>query len=124
MQITVSMPISKNEQNKNMAFMTYASLTARTLRAVCILGTLSLAAALPTANAQSASPPAVPTMAPATGNNTNVAPKTAAKPDVKPLWNELTPAQQQALAPLASEWNKLDSNHKTKWLDISKIGRA
>ncbi len=47
-------------------------------------------------------------------------PKTTPKPDVRPLWTELTPAQQQALAPLASEWNKLDSNHKTKWLAIGK----
>jgi hypothetical protein len=43
----------------------------------------------------------------------------AAKPDVKPLWTELTPLQQQVLSPLAPEWNKLDSNHKSKWLAIS-----
>lgn len=37
---------------------------------------------------------------------------------VRPLWNELTPTQQQALAPLASEWDKLDNFRKHKWLAI------
>ena len=37
---------------------------------------------------------------------------------VRPLWHELTPTQQQALAPLASEWNTLDSFRKNKWLAI------
>lgn len=36
----------------------------------------------------------------------------------KPLWSELSPAQQQALAPLANEWDKLDSLRKNKWLAI------
>jgi hypothetical protein len=44
--------------------------------------------------------------------------KPAAKPDVRPLWAELTPAQRQALAPLEPDWNKLDGNHKTKWLAV------
>lgn len=39
-------------------------------------------------------------------------------PAAKPLWTELTPAQQQALAPLASEWDKLDAFRKNKWLVI------
>ncbi|TFW02416.1 DUF3106 domain-containing protein [Oxalobacteraceae bacterium OM1] len=37
---------------------------------------------------------------------------------VHPLWSELTPAQQQALAPLAPEWDRLDSFRKNKWLAI------
>ena len=32
----------------------------------------------------------------------------------------LTADQQQALAPLAAEWNKLGLQHKTKWLGIAK----
>ena len=28
--------------------------------------------------------------------------------------------QQQALSPLATEWDKLDSPHKSKWLEISR----
>jgi hypothetical protein len=39
----------------------------------------------------------------------------------KPLWAELTPMQQQALAPLASGWNTTISEpQKRKWLEISK----
>lgn len=37
----------------------------------------------------------------------------------KPRWTELSPAQQHALAPLASEWDKLDSFRKGKWLAIA-----
>lgn len=35
-----------------------------------------------------------------------------------PTWAELSPGQQQALAPLAAEWNKLDAFRKKKWLEI------
>lgn len=44
--------------------------------------------------------------------------KVAKKPDSKPTWNELTPAQQHALTPLAAEWNKMEFNRKEKWLVI------
>jgi hypothetical protein len=37
---------------------------------------------------------------------------------VRPLWSELTPLQQQALAPLAGEWDQLDTFRKGKWLAI------
>lgn len=46
------------------------------------------------------------------------APVAAAPVAVKPLWQELTPAQKAALAPLASEWDRMDSVRKQKWLDI------
>ncbi len=39
---------------------------------------------------------------------------------VNPTWKELKPAQQQALAPLVSEWDQLDPNHKSKWLAIAR----
>ena len=42
----------------------------------------------------------------------------AAQPAAKPLWADLTPAQQQALAPLAGEWDALDVFRKNKWLAI------
>lgn len=47
--------------------------------------------------------------------------KLAAKsiePDTRPRWNELTPIQQNALAPLAAEWNKIEVFRKKKWLEI------
>ena len=37
----------------------------------------------------------------------------------KPRWTELSPPQQQALAPLADEWDKLTASQKKKWLAIS-----
>jgi hypothetical protein len=36
----------------------------------------------------------------------------------KPLWVELSPAQQHALTPLSAEWDGLDASHKKKWLTI------
>ncbi|WP_232290769.1 DUF3106 domain-containing protein [Polaromonas naphthalenivorans] len=38
-----------------------------------------------------------------------------------PDWSQLTPSQQQALAPLASSWNTgMSEAQKRKWLEISK----
>lgn len=37
----------------------------------------------------------------------------------RPRWVELTPAQRQALAPLAAEWDQLDAIRKKKWLEIA-----
>lgn len=81
-----------------------------------------------TATAWAAPPdmPALPT--PATNIPATAAPSSASKPAAvkpqppqpvaAPVWTELTPAQQQALAPLAAEWDKLDSFRKHKWLAI------
>ena len=44
----------------------------------------------------------------------------AAPKDRGPEWASLTADQQQVLAPLAPEWNKLSLPHKTKWLGITK----
>ena len=38
----------------------------------------------------------------------------------RPLWSELTPAQQQALAPLSGEWNTVSEAQKRKWLALSQ----
>lgn len=38
----------------------------------------------------------------------------------KPAWTDLTPAQQQALKPLAGNWASLSVESKRKWLAISK----
>lgn len=59
---------------------------------------------------------------PADAISGNPAPaKPAAKsvePDTRPRWNELTPTQQNALAPLAADWNKIEVFRKKKWLEI------
>lgn len=36
-----------------------------------------------------------------------------------PAWAELTPVQQQTLAPLAASWRSLSEPHKRKWLALS-----
>jgi hypothetical protein len=38
----------------------------------------------------------------------------------KPLWRELTPAQQLALEPLRTEWDTIDGARKKKWLALSR----
>ena len=42
-----------------------------------------------------------------------------AKKAPKPAWTELTPAQQQVLAPLQPEWDQLDTVRRRKWLSIA-----
>jgi len=125
-----------------MAFPTHAAVTARPLRAVFILAILcwlcmtaadaqqpapAPAVATPAATPAAAAPgvvtPGVATPAPLTKPTatTSAAAKAASlagRPDVRPLWTELTPLQQQVLGPFALEWNKFDSNHKSKWLTI------
>jgi hypothetical protein len=44
----------------------------------------------------------------------------AGKQATHPLWRELTPAQQQALAPLAPRWDTVSEPQKRKWLALSE----
>ena len=46
----------------------------------------------------------------------------AAGADKKPphSWPQLTPEQQQILAPLANDWRTLDEGRRTKWLLLAK----
>ncbi|MDO8250468.1 MAG: DUF3106 domain-containing protein [Rhodoferax sp.] len=37
----------------------------------------------------------------------------------KPAWQDLTPAQQVSLMPLAASWNTLGESHKRKWIAIA-----
>lgn len=37
-----------------------------------------------------------------------------------PAWSGLTPDQQKILAPLAREWNELDSTRRKKWIGVAK----
>jgi len=40
--------------------------------------------------------------------------------DARPAWSELTLEQQKILAPLAHDWNQLDSKRRKKWIAIAK----
>lgn len=46
-------------------------------------------------------------------------PRGARKGGDKPVWRTLTPAQQQALQPLQSEWDAMDGLRKQKWLQLA-----
>jgi hypothetical protein len=63
--------------------------------------------------------------APAAAGASHPAAKSSAAKSVTPvasgpLWRELKPAEQQALAPLAGTWNTLSEAQKRKWLALSK----
>ena len=45
---------------------------------------------------------------------------TNARAITKPLWGDLKPAQQQALAPLSAKWNTVSEAQKRKWLALSE----
>jgi hypothetical protein len=100
-------------------------LRFRHAAAICTAA-LALAGAAAWAVAQQSSPatPAKPLAAPA---KPAAAPGAAAghaapaKPKAldKPLWRELTPAQQAALEPLSAEWDQMDGVRKRKWLEMS-----
>jgi hypothetical protein len=66
---------------------------------------------------QSTIPAAAPVPAPVPAPAAK-APAAVSKTATKPLWSELTPYQQRTLAPLANQWDELDTNHKTKWLAL------
>lgn len=37
----------------------------------------------------------------------------------RPMWSELSPKQQAVLAPLAADWDKLDTTRRKKWVTIA-----
>jgi hypothetical protein len=50
-----------------------------------------------------------------------LSPAGAVVPPIKqPSWVELPPQQQQILAPLAGEWDRLEAYRRKKWLGIAK----
>lgn len=82
------------------------SVFCRALRAV-LSGLLlsSACAALAQTPAPASPPSAVKKASPAAG--------------VRPTWNELTPAQREALSPLAGMWETLGPERKRKWLEVA-----
>ncbi len=75
---------------------------ARTLLRSALLGAILFASFAGEATAQTA--PAAAARVPLTD---------------KPLWQELSKAQQVALEPLRGEWDYMDGVRKQKWLDIA-----
>jgi hypothetical protein len=90
---------------------------------VCLglCGSPCWALAQPTAQAQpvAAAASAVASR-PGPGKPAAPAAKANGKQTTKPLWSELTNAQRQALAPLASKWDAVSEAQKRKWLALSQ----
>jgi hypothetical protein len=53
-------------------------------------------------------------------NGLRTAPAAPQPAHARPEWKDLTPAQQQALQPLAPHWSWLSEERKLKWLAISR----
>lgn len=58
--------------------------------------------------------------APAPAAKGAAAAKAAPAPLTRPAWNELTPAQRDALAPLGGMWATLETDQKEKWLEVAR----
>jgi hypothetical protein len=69
------------------------------------------------ASATAAHPPAVRPASSASRNGKGVV--ASRKVITQPLWRELSPGQQQALAPLAAHWDTLNVAQKRKWIALS-----
>jgi hypothetical protein len=99
-----------------------AGFTAFLASAVLSLGLACAAQAR--AQPPTETPPAAAASSPASHVAAPKAAASAAKSNgkrvTKPLWSQLTPAQQQALAPLASTWDVVSESQKRKWLALSR----
>lgn len=71
----------------------------------------------PALSVAQAGKPSVSTQAPVRPAHVRTAPPT--RPEAPPTWAELTPQQQQSLAPLAASWRQLRKSHKEKWIALS-----
>lgn len=56
---------------------------------------------------------------PSPRKSTKAPPAPVAPAESAPAWSELSPAQQQALAPLSASWKSLTEGHKRKWIALS-----
>jgi hypothetical protein len=90
--------------------------TLKLLQFSAALALVGLLFVLPVSGFAQGTKPAVTAALP-TSKTPVAAPKAATS---RPSWLELTPTQQQALAPLALSWNTLSEVQKRKWLEISK----
>ena len=86
----------------------------RALIALLALGFAAATLAQP-APTQQASPPAAAKPAAKPAAKAAQAPK-----KIRPAWAELTPEQQEVLAQLKPEWDKLDRDRRLKWIGIAK----
>ena len=86
-------------------------------RLTWLLATGLLAAAGAWAQSPSTAVPGAPAPSALQGQPPRI--PAAARAEAQPTWAELTPAQRQALAPLAGSWSTLRPSHKRKWIVLS-----
>ena len=83
----------------------------RHLRVVALVLAVAASSAASLAGAQTLAPPAAVTPTPGAARPAPLA--------EKPMWNDLSPAQQVALDPLKTEWDRMEAIRKQKWLEIA-----
>lgn len=86
------------------------------LLSVCLT---SAAAQTPATEATTAPPAATPAAVQATAAPAQATPTTQPPAPVSQAWQQLTPKQKQALAPLGAQWGALTAQQQNKWLAIS-----
>jgi hypothetical protein len=89
------------------------------LMAALAAGLSQAQAPAPTATASMGAGPARSASAAVRPSSASSAARVAKSP-TSPLWSELTPPQQQALAPLAATWPTISEAQKRKWVVISQ----
>ena len=89
---------------------------------VCAVGGAAPCLATAQFRAQASAGPATVAQAgrPAASRAAAPLPRVNGKRTTRPSWNELTPAQRQALAPLAATWGTVSEAQKRKWLALSQ----
>lgn len=68
--------------------------------------------------------PSGPSAKPVAAASPKIAASTATQSVSKSSWSDLTPAQKQALTPLAASWISISEPQKRKWLEISRNYRT
>lgn len=87
--------------------------------AFCFLAALSTSASCALAQGVAATPLLAPTSVKLPTLGTPAKTSSAQKISSKPAWQDLTPAQQLSLKPLAANWSTLGEARKRKWIAIA-----
>ena len=85
----------------------------------CILATLSASASCALAQGVAVTPLVAQSVTRLPNSSTPPKNSSAINTSSKPAWQDLTPAQQLSLKPLAANWNTLGESHKRKWIAIA-----
>lgn len=87
--------------------------------AFCFLASLSTSASCVLAQGVAGTPMATQSAVKSPNPGTRAKTTSVLKISTKPAWQDLTPAQQLSLKPLAANWNTLGEAQKRKWIAIA-----